>query len=234
MLFAKPLKHVSMDRIYWKEIHTLRYWDYCKTKFTFSFRIQIQNFQLLSMNSLLRTSRSLRATKPTTRLPAVLQGQTQQRLNSHSSYGNGETKFEDDRNRPTRDIEHPGMSPVIPPLTLPPNHTDCWPTGPPPPNVSSENSSKSQPSYKQSESPTGEVEEDTNTRPSNNAKPTITDGHQSANVDEEGNMKPNVPEDVKRHNEDIDKRFDKPYNRINQDGKVGKGYWGKLDGQEGY
>ncbi|OJJ61090.1 hypothetical protein ASPSYDRAFT_87645 [Aspergillus sydowii CBS 593.65] len=165
------------------------------------------------MNSLLRTSRSLRATKPTTRLPAVLQGQTQQRLNSHSSYGNGETKFEDDRNRPTRDIEHPG---------------------PPPPNVSSENSSKSQPSYKQSESPTGEVEEDTNTRPSNNAKPTITDGHQSANVDEEGNMKPNVPEDVKRHNEDIDKRFDKPYNRINQDGKVGKGYWGKLDGQEGY
>ncbi|OJJ00405.1 hypothetical protein ASPVEDRAFT_39866 [Aspergillus versicolor CBS 583.65] len=165
------------------------------------------------MNSLLRTSRSLRATKPTTRLPVFLQGQTQQRLNSHSSYGNGETKPEDDRNRPTRDIEHPG---------------------PPPPNVTSENNSKSQPSYKQSESPTGEEEEDINTRPSNNAKPTITDGHQSANVDKEGNMKPNVPEDVKRHNEDIDKRFDKPYNRIKDEGKVEKGFWGKLDGQEGY
>lgn len=183
------------------------------------------------MNSLLRTSRSLRATKPTTRLPVFLQGQTQQRLNSHSSYGNGETKPEDDRNRPTRDIEHPGMSPLCHPLR---NRTDCLLTGPPPPNVTSENNSKSQPSYKQSESPTGEEEEDINTRPSNNAKPTITDGHQSANVDKEGNMKPNVPEDVKRHNEDIDKRFDKPYNRIKDEGKVEKGFWGKLDGQKGY
>lgn len=51
-------------------------------------------------------------------------------------------------------------------------------------------------------------------RPSNKAKPTITDGHQSENVDKEGNMPSNVPEDVKRHNEDIDKRPDKPYNRI--------------------
>lgn len=108
------------------------------------------------------------------------------------------------------------MSPVtLPCLCHPlPDDTNCLPTGPPPPNVKSENSSKSQPSYKQSESPTGEVEEDINMRPSNKAKPTITDGHQSENVDKEGNMTPNVPEDVKRHNEDIDKRFDKPYNRI--------------------
>ncbi|KAL4780224.1 hypothetical protein BJX76DRAFT_54781 [Aspergillus varians] len=159
----------------------------------------------------LRTSRSIRATNPTTRFPIILQGQVQQRLNSHSSYGNGETKFEDDRNEPTRDMEHPG---------------------PPPPNVGKEDSSKSQPSYKQSGSEGGEPQEKTLKRPSNNAKPTITDGHQSENIDLDGNTKPDVPDDVKRHNEDIDRRYDKPYNRIKEDGKVGKGFWGKL--QEGY
>ncbi|KAL4969745.1 uncharacterized protein BDV14DRAFT_87039 [Aspergillus stella-maris] len=111
--------------------------------------------------------------------------------------------------------------------------------GAPPPNVSKENSSKTQPAYKQSGSKSGsaddgEIEETISTRPSNNAKPTITDGRQSTNVDADGNTKPDVPEDVKQHNADIDQRFDKPYNRIKDEGKVGKGFWGKLDGNEGY
>lgn len=63
--------------------------------------------KLSAMNSLLRSSRSIRAigTSPTTsRFPTLLQS----RLNSHSTYGDGETKPEEDRNKPTRDMEHPG------------------------------------------------------------------------------------------------------------------------------
>ncbi|KAL4885068.1 hypothetical protein BJY04DRAFT_181294 [Aspergillus karnatakaensis] len=168
------------------------------------------------MTSVFRSTRALRAINPTTsrtifRSPIL--PQTQRRLNGQSSYGNGEQNPQDDRNKPTRDMEHPGA---------------------PPPDVKSENSSKSQPSYKQSRNPSGEIEEDINTRPSNNAKPTITDGKQSQNVDDDGNTKANVPEDVKKHNEEIDNRHDKPYNRIKDEGKVGKGFWGKLDGAEGY
>ncbi|KAL4915327.1 hypothetical protein BDW62DRAFT_188777, partial [Aspergillus aurantiobrunneus] len=164
------------------------------------------------MISLFRNSRSIRAIDPTPRFPVFFQSQTQRRLYSHSSYGDGETKPEDDRNRPTRDIEHPG---------------------PPPPDVHKENHSKSQPSYKQSESSSGGIEEDISTKPSNKAKPTITDGRQSANVDGEGNTRPDVPEDVKKHNEDVEQRFDKPYNRIKDEGKVEKGFWGNLDGGGG-
>ncbi|RDW86385.1 uncharacterized protein DSM5745_03027 [Aspergillus mulundensis] len=159
------------------------------------------------MTSLLRSTRSIRAVNPTTsRFPVFLQ----QRFNGQSSYGNGETKSEDDRNAPTRDMEHPGA---------------------PPPDVGKENPSKSQPSYKQDKSRKNVLEEDIPNRPSNNAKPTI---RQSSNVDDDGNVKANVPDDVKKHNEEIDQRHDKPYNRIHDDGKVGKGFWGKLDGAEGY
>ncbi|KAL4810448.1 hypothetical protein BDV18DRAFT_131025 [Aspergillus unguis] len=166
------------------------------------------------MTSLFRSSRSIRAININPRIARFPALQT--RLDSQSSYGNGETKPEEDRNKPTRDIEHPG---------------------PPPPDVRSENPSKSQPSYKQSQgasADTGEIEEDIDTRPSNKAKPTITDGRQSTNVDKDGNTKPDVPEDVKQHNSDVEQRFDKPYNRIKDEGKVGKGFWGKLDGAEGY
>ncbi|KAL4958271.1 hypothetical protein BDW69DRAFT_179866 [Aspergillus filifer] len=168
-----------------------------------------------SMTSLLRSTRSIRAINPTTSQFPIF---TQQRFNGQSTYGDGETNPQEDRNRPTRDIEHPGA---------------------PPPDVRKENSSKTQPAYKQSGSKSGsaddgEIEETISTRPSNNAKPTITDGRQSTNVDADGNTKPDVPEDVKQHNAEIHQRFDKPYNRIKDEGKVGKGFWGKLDGNEGY
>ncbi|KAL3461336.1 hypothetical protein BJX64DRAFT_289520 [Aspergillus heterothallicus] len=130
------------------------------------------------------------------------------RMYGQSSYGGeGEVKSEDGRNKPTRDLEHPGA---------------------PPPDVGQEfqRPKSSQPSPKAA---SGEVEEDISVKPSNNANPTITDGRQSVNVDSDGNTKPDVPEDVKRHNEEIDRRHDKPYNRIKDGGKVGKGFW-KLDG----
>ena len=50
--------------------------------------------------------------------------------------------------------------------------------------------------------------------PSNNAKPTLRDGRSSPIADFEGNLKDDVPEDVKRHNEDMDKRHDRSYSHI--------------------
>ncbi|KAL2810658.1 hypothetical protein BJX63DRAFT_306644 [Aspergillus granulosus] len=158
------------------------------------------------MASILRSRRSIRPITTIVR-PSIIQGQGQ-RLYGQSSYGgDGEVKSEDGRNNPTRDLEHPG---------------------PPPPDVGqgSQRPKSSQPSPKAA---SREVEEDISIKPTNKAGPTITDGRQSANVDDDGNTKPDVPEDVKRHNEEIDQRHDKPYNRIKDQGKVGKGFW-KLDG----
>ncbi|KAL1999123.1 hypothetical protein VTN02DRAFT_5004 [Thermoascus thermophilus] len=61
--------------------------------------------------------------------------------------------------------------------------------------------------------------------PSNKAHPTLTDGRQSPNVDEHGNLRPDVPEDVKRHNRELESRYDRAYNQIAEDGKVQKGWW---------
>ncbi|KAL4979273.1 hypothetical protein BDW66DRAFT_128071 [Aspergillus desertorum] len=161
------------------------------------------------MTALLRSTRSIRAINSTIFKSPILQ----QRFYGQSTYGNGETNPGDDRNAPTRDMEHPGA---------------------PPPDVKKENSSKSQPSYKQDESRRGVLEEDIPKKQSNKAKPVINDSRQPSNVNEEGNTKSNAPEDVKKHNSEIDQRYDKPYNRVNDGGKVGKGFWGKLDGAEGY
>ncbi|EAU35021.1 predicted protein [Aspergillus terreus NIH2624] len=60
---------------------------------------------------------------------------------------------------------------------------------------------------------------------SNKAHPTITDGRQSPNVDDAGNTRDNVPEDVKRHNKEMEERYDRPYNQIADEGKVHKGFW---------
>ena len=60
---------------------------------------------------------------------------------------------------------------------------------------------------------------------SNNAKPTITDGRHSPNVDSEGNVKSDVPNDVKKHNEEMEHRYDRPYNQLGNEGKPPKGFW---------
>lgn len=54
--------------------------------------------------------------------------------------------------------------------------------------------------------------------PSNKAHPTLSDGKQSPVADHEGNLKEDLPEDVKQHNEDVENRYDKPYNHIGDDG----------------
>ncbi|KAI9372668.1 hypothetical protein BJX61DRAFT_533765 [Aspergillus egyptiacus] len=160
------------------------------------------------MASLLRSGRAIRPF--TTTVCSSVPQHSGRRLYGQSSYGgNGETHPEEGRNKPTRDMEHPGA---------------------PPPNVSKDPGSGSQTSSSQS----GEGAEQTASQtPSNKAKPTIKD-NRSDNIDKEGHIKADIPEDVRRHNEEVDQRHDKPYNRINDDGKVGKPFWSKLDGSGGY
>jgi hypothetical protein len=101
--------------------------------------------------------------------------------------------------------------------------------GPAPPDVGKKDSntkaSKSQPSTSQED----RDKEDSEGKPikmksSNNAHPTITDGRQSPNIDSEGNVRPGVPNDVKKHNEEMKQRYDRSYNQIGDEGKVHKGF----------
>ncbi|KAJ5683829.1 uncharacterized protein N7477_000174 [Penicillium maclennaniae] len=54
--------------------------------------------------------------------------------------------------------------------------------------------------------------------PSNKAEPTLHDGKQSPIADHEGNLRDDLPEDVKKHNEEVENRYDRPYNHIADDG----------------
>jgi len=65
------------------------------------------------------------------------------------------------------------------------------------------------------------------TIPSNKARPTLSDGRQSPNVDESGELFPDVPEDVKQHNREMEQRYDRAYNQIADKGTVEKGVWKK-------
>ncbi|KAJ5327989.1 hypothetical protein N7452_008379 [Penicillium brevicompactum] len=56
--------------------------------------------------------------------------------------------------------------------------------------------------------------------PSNNAHPTLRDGRQSNLADMEGKKHEDLPEDVRKHNEDMMNRYDRPYNHIADEGKV--------------
>lgn len=56
--------------------------------------------------------------------------------------------------------------------------------------------------------------------PSNKAKPTLNEGEQSPLTDQEGNPKKDIPEDVKKHNQEMEERYDKPYNSTSDDGTV--------------
>ena len=61
--------------------------------------------------------------------------------------------------------------------------------------------------------------------PSNHAKPTLRDGRSSPIADFEGNLKEDLPRDVKEHNRDVENRYDRPYNHIADDGDVEKNGW---------
>ncbi|KAJ5944180.1 hypothetical protein N7516_004348 [Penicillium verrucosum] len=56
--------------------------------------------------------------------------------------------------------------------------------------------------------------------PSNKAKPTINEGEHSPLVDREGNPKEDIPDDVKKHNQEMEERYAKPYNSTDNHGTV--------------
>ncbi|KAJ6138369.1 hypothetical protein N7471_004855 [Penicillium samsonianum] len=60
--------------------------------------------------------------------------------------------------------------------------------------------------------------------PSNKAKPTLNEGEQSPLTDREGNPKKDLPEDVKKHNQEMEERYDKPYNSTGDDGTIKPGF----------
>lgn len=64
--------------------------------------------------------------------------------------------------------------------------------------------------------------------PSNKAHPTLRDGRQSPIADFEGNLKEDLPQDVKEHNEAVENRYDRPYNHITNEGGVAPS-WKKED-----
>lgn len=56
--------------------------------------------------------------------------------------------------------------------------------------------------------------------PSNKAQPTLRDGKQSPTADEEGSLRDDLPQDVKQHNDEMEERYDKPFNRVADKGGV--------------
>lgn len=56
--------------------------------------------------------------------------------------------------------------------------------------------------------------------PSNKAEPTLRDGNQSPLADQDGNLRDDLPADVKKHNEEMEERYDKPYNHTGDQGQT--------------
>jgi hypothetical protein len=50
--------------------------------------------------------------------------------------------------------------------------------------------------------------------PSNKARPTLQDGKHSPIADFEGNLREDLPKDVKEHNEEVKHRNDRPHNHM--------------------
>jgi hypothetical protein len=56
--------------------------------------------------------------------------------------------------------------------------------------------------------------------PSNKAKPTLRDGNQSPLADQDGNLRDDLPADVKQHNKEMEERYDKPYSHTGDQGQT--------------
>lgn len=107
--------------------------------------------------------------------------------------------------------------------------------GPAPPDTHKQSSSSSStsgqksegdsPSQKSSREPGSSDSENRAPIPSNKARPTLNDGTQSPNVDEHGNPRDDVPQEVKQHNSEMEGRYDRAFNHIAEEGKVEKGFW---------
>ncbi|KAL2008028.1 hypothetical protein VTN00DRAFT_8010 [Thermoascus crustaceus] len=166
----------------------------------------------------------------------VISTQSSRRTYSWSSYGadgdpNASTYQQQSR---TRELEHPGPPPPkISKESAPPS----GPSPPPPSRAQPQPQPGSTPppeSTAPAQKPPHEAAIAAGTAqppqaapqiPSNKAHPTLTDGRQSPNVDEHGNLKPDVPDDVRRHNRELESRYDRAYNQIGEDGQVQKGWW---------
>lgn len=74
---------------------------------------------------------------------------------------------------------------------------------------------KNNPSTTQQDS---DVASPNNPIPSNKAHPTLRDGRQSPIADKAGNLRDDLPEDVKQHNEEVENRYDRPYNHTADEG----------------
>lgn len=179
------------------------------------------------MQSILRMSRSSTVVKPLrssmlgARVSIASQTSTCQstiKRYSHQSYG-GDDNPQGNRpaSRKSRELEHPG---------------------PPPPDVSKDapkpSADKSEPSQKKQQEQQKQQEDQTQAKyedlyhkkePSNKARPTLSTGRESPNIDEKGHVREDVPEDVKQHNRELEQRYDKSYNQIGDEGKVSKGFW---------
>ncbi|OJZ86640.1 hypothetical protein ASPFODRAFT_133224 [Aspergillus luchuensis CBS 106.47] len=107
-----------------------------------------------------------------------------QRLYAHSSYG-GEGDTE------AQQPNNPRNQPT----------RDIEHPGPPAPDTGSAKSSSGGSSSSSKE-------------PSNKAHPTLADGDESPYVDKDGKTSADAPEDVRRHNEEIEKRADRPSERV--------------------
>ncbi|KAI2823685.1 hypothetical protein CBS115989_1274 [Aspergillus niger] len=109
-----------------------------------------------------------------------------QRFYAHSSYGgDGETE--------AQQPDNPRNQPT----------RDIEHPGPPPPDTGSSSTAKSSSGSSSSSSK----------QPSNKAHPTLADGDESPYVDKDGHTTADAPEDVRRHNEEIEKRADRPTER---------------------
>ncbi|KAJ9258584.1 serine-rich protein [Paecilomyces variotii] len=193
------------------------------------------------MNPFLRTGPATRAASSTTKLVSNLFRTAvplpSRRSYSHEAYGGGDeprgpTKTGQDPS-PTRNLEHPGPPP---PNVSKSTSSNTNNTGSPSPSTQprqktneSQPGSAPSPESASSQKPSREPGTSTSSTappiPSNKAHPTLNDGKQSPNVDERGELKPDVPDDVKKHNQEMDQRYDKSYNRIGDGGKVEKGFW---------
>ncbi|GKZ28790.1 hypothetical protein AbraIFM66950_000587 [Aspergillus brasiliensis] len=108
-----------------------------------------------------------------------------QRFYAHSSYGgDGETEAQQPNN--------PRNQPT----------RDIEHPGPPAPDTGSSSSAK------------GGSSSSSSKQPSNKAHPTLADGDESPYVDKDGNTTADAPEDVRRHNEELKNRADRPTERV--------------------
>ncbi|OKL62708.1 hypothetical protein UA08_01641 [Talaromyces atroroseus] len=98
--------------------------------------------------------------------------------------------------------------------------------GPPPPNTSEVSQNTGAPVDTDDATSYPNLERQSQRKePSNKARPTLSDGRESPNVDLQGNVREDLPEDVKQHNRELQQRYDRAYNQIVDGGKVSKGFW---------